>query len=159
MSLAVQVIGHDPALVSRQAIPDQYDFLTPHFTSEVFEKSNETIGVVATWPSLKEHLAAAAIPAISDCRTNRELLPIKGVNQDGLFPFWRSGTADGGTFRDAALVLEEDPCFPAASVFFTAGHLSFSQSRTFPSSRCRACLAGRCKVQSMDPKIFHTWPG
>src|SRR5712692_665538 len=110
MSLAEQIIRHDPALVSRQAIPDQDHFLTPYFTPEVFEKSNETIGVVATRPSLKEHSAAAAIPAISDRRTNRELLPIKGVNQDGCFPFWRPGPADGGTFRDAALVLEEDPC-------------------------------------------------
>src|SRR5206468_3799317 len=156
MLLAAQIIRHDPALVSRQAIPDQDHFLTPHFPAEIFEKSNEAVGVVTAWPSLKEHSAAASIPAISDRRTNRELLPIKGMNQDGRFPFWRPGTADGGTFRDPALVLEEDPCFPAASVFFTAGHLSFSHSRTFSSSRCRACLAGRCRLQSIDPKIFHT---
>ena len=94
MALAMQIVRHDPALVGRQAIPDQYQSLAPQFTPEVFEKRNKTIGVVATRPSLKEQPAATPIPAIANRRTNRELLPVEGVNQDGRFPFGRPTAAD-----------------------------------------------------------------
>jgi hypothetical protein len=70
ISLAVQVIRHDAALVSRQAIPDQYDFLTTHSTPEGFEKTNETVRIVVSGPSLKEHAAAASIPSISNSCAN-----------------------------------------------------------------------------------------
>jgi hypothetical protein len=78
---------------------------------------------------------------------------------DRRFPFGSPGSADGGALRDPALVLKEDPSFSSTSVFFTAGHLSVSQHCTFSGSRSLAFLAGRCKVQSMAPRIFHTWPG
>ena len=68
----------------------------------------------------------------------------------------RASFSHGGANEDAAFILEEDPSLVASSVFFTAGHRSFIQSFTFSGSRSRACLAGRCRVQSIAPRIFHT---
>ena len=122
MSLGLDVVFHDAALVGRQTVPDQDRLLAAQFTPQTFDEGNQAIGIIAAGAGLKEQAAGASIPSISECGRNRELLPIEGVNQDGRFSFRSPGSANGRTFGDPTLVLEEDPCFPAASVFFTAGH-------------------------------------
>jgi len=123
---------------------------------EFVEEGNETFRVVAALPGLEEQAAAAAVPTVADRRADGHLLPVESMDQDRRFTFRGPGSADRGTLGNAAFVLEEDPGFPAASVFFTAGQRSFSQSSTFFPFRSRACLAGRCRVQSIAPRIFHT---
>src|SRR5271157_219984 len=123
---------------------------------EILEEGNQTFGVVAAFAGLEKQATAAAVPAVTNRRADRHLRPVEGMNQDRRFALRGPGSADGGTLRDAAFVLEEDPSLLASSVFFTAGHRSFIQSFTFFESRSRACLAGRCSVQSIAPRIFHT---
>ena len=49
--------------------------------------------------------------------------------------------------------------FSTPGFFLMAGQRSATHSRRAFSLRSRACLAGRCSVQFMAPRIFHTCPG
>jgi hypothetical protein len=81
----------------------------------------------------------------------RELATADRVFMVVSFVQWRGWQRLKSAFYD-----EEDPSLLAPSVLFTAGHRSFIQSFTSSGSRLRACLAGRCSVQSIAPRIFHT---
>src|ERR1017187_4203538 len=84
-------------------------FLTAHVPLEVVEEGNQTFGVVAALAGLEEQAAAASVPAVADRRADRHLRPVESMNQDRCFALRSPGSADGGTLRDAAFVLEEDP--------------------------------------------------
>ena len=71
MTLAIQVVAHDPALVSRQTIPDESGFLAAQFPAQIVEEADQAVGIVAAWPSLKEHAATAPIAAIANRGANR----------------------------------------------------------------------------------------
>src|SRR5256885_4377044 len=144
------------SLVGGQPVPHQHDLPTAQFSVEIRQEAQQTFRVVAAFTSLKKQAAATPVPAIPEGRTDRHLRPIEGVDQDRRFPFRGPGSPDRGTLRDTTLVFKENPCFSSTSVFFTAGHLSVSQSFTFSGLRSRACRAGRCKLQSIAPKILHT---
>lgn len=84
----------------------------------------------------------------------------EAVMQYGCDAFRRPGCADHREHRDAAFVLEADPCSSAPRYFFIRGH-SFSRQATMASSsRSTARRAGRCRLQpSLVRRIVHVWVG
>ena len=155
-ALLKEVFLHDLALVGGQAVPDQNRFSPSQLLLQVLQEADEGFGVVATLPGLEEKAAAPPIAAIAEGGADGHLRPIESVDQNRGLALRRPGAADGRTLRDAALVLEEDPGLATPSVFFTTGHRSVFHSFTFSGSRSRACRAGRCKLHSIAPRIFHT---
>ncbi len=97
---------HLLALVRRQAVPDEQAAASPHGTFQVREEDDQLFGVVAAGCGLEVEPAASAIPAIGQCRADREFLPVERVDQDWRFAFWRPGAADRGALGDPAFVLE-----------------------------------------------------
>src|SRR5208282_2195167 len=158
-ALSKEVFLHDLALVGGQAVPHQNRLSPSQLFLQVFQEADEAFGVVASLPGLKEKSAAPPIAAVAEGGAHRHLRPIEGVDQNRGFPFRGPGAADGRALGDAALVLEEDPGLATPSGFFTAGHRSAFHTFTFSLSRSRAWQAGRCKVHSIEPRIFQTWPG
>jgi hypothetical protein len=150
---------HLATLVGRQPVPHENGLLAAEVSLEVSEKPDEALGVVAARTGLKEQPRAAAVVAVGDGRGDRQLRPIERVNQDGRFPSGCPGPADRRALRDSAFVLKADPRLPAASVFFTSGQRCSTQCWTASGFRSRACRAGRWSVQSIAPRIRHTWPG
>ena len=159
VALLKEVFFHDLALVGRQAVPHQNGLLPSQLFLQVFQEADEAFGVVASFPGLEEKPGAPPIAAITEGDADGHLRPIEGVDQNWGFALRRPGAADGRALGDAALVLEEDPGFATPSVFFTAGHRSVFHRFTFSGSRSRAWRVGRCKVHSIEPRIFQTWPG
>jgi hypothetical protein len=158
-SLRLQVRRHGPALVRRQAIPDQDETPTAKMTLELVQEADERDVVVTARPRLEEEAAAAEVPSERQAHGEGELRPVEGMDQDGGLPPRGPRAADGRPLRDAALVLEDDPGPAPPSVFFTAGQRVVTQCRMAGSFRSFARLAGRCSVQSRAPKRRHTWPG
>ena len=68
--LTAQIVPHDPALVRRQAIPNQGGFLAAQFALEIFQKGYQTDGIVVSVPDLKPEAAAASIRAITEGRAD-----------------------------------------------------------------------------------------
>jgi hypothetical protein len=154
--LTIEEVRHDPALVRREAVPNQDRFGSVEVTLEVLQKGDQTFGVVGAAARLEEEAAAPAIPMVAERRADRETGPVESVDQDRGFAFGCPGSPDGWALRYPAFVLEEDPRFSATSVFFTAGHFSDIQSLIASGLRSLACLAGRCSVQSITPRSFQT---
>ena len=158
-ALRLQVRRHGPALVRRQAIPDQDETPTAKMTLELVQEADEREVVVTAGPRLEEEAAAAEVPPERQAHGEGELRPVEGMDQDGGLAARGPRAADGRSLRDAALVLEDDPGPAPPSVFFTAGQRVVTQCRMAGSFRSFARLAGRCSVQSSAPKRRHTWPG
>ena len=158
-ALAAQVLGHRTALVRRQPIPDQDGLLATQVAFEILEEGDQAFRVVAPGASLKVQTATPPVPAEAQRGTDRKRLPIEGMDQDRRLSSGRPRPPHRGPLGDPAFVLEENPSFPAPSVFFTAGHLSETQYRIASGLRSRACREGRWSVQSIAPRIFQTWPG
>jgi len=158
-ALAIQEVRHDQALVRREAIPNQDRFGSMEVPFEILQKGDQTFRVVGADARLEEEAVAPAVPAVAERRADRETGPVESVDQDRGFAFRCPGSPDGWALGYSAFVLEEDPRSPATSVFFTAGHFSDIQSLIASEFRSLACLAGRCSVQSITPRIFQTWPG
>jgi len=155
-SLPAQVFAHEAALVRRQTIPDQNGFLSAQVASKIAEEQDQAFRVVAAGASLKVQTATAAVPAEAQRGTNRKRFPSESMDQDRRLSSGRPGSPHRGQLGDTAFVFEENPGFPTPSVFFTTGHLSETQERTVSGSRSRACRAGRCRDQSIAPRIFQT---
>mgnify|MGYP001102309353 CR=1 FL=1 len=155
-ALAIQEVRHDQALVRREAIPNQDRFGSMEVPFEILQKGDQTFRVVGADARLEEEAVAPAVPAVAERRADRETGPVESVDQDRGFAFRCPGSPDGWALGYSAFVLEEDPRSPATSVFFTAGHFSDIQSLIASEFRSLACLAGRCSVQSITPRIFQT---
>ena len=158
-ALSLQVRRHGPALMRRQAIPDEDETTTSEMTLELVQETDQRNVVVAPGPRLEHQVTAAPVPAERQGHREGELRPVEGMDQDGGLPARGPRAADGRPLRDAALVLEEDPGSATPSVFFTAGQRVVTQCRTAVSFRSFARLAGRCGVQSSAPKRRQTCPG
>jgi hypothetical protein len=158
-ALSLQVRRHGPALMRRQAIPDQNETLPTKMTPELVQEAHQRDVVVASGPRREDQATAATVPAERQGHGEGELRPIEGVDQDGGLPARGPGAADRRSLRDAALVLKDDPGPAPPSVFFTAGQRLVTQCRMAGSFRSFARLAGRCNVQSSAPKRRQTWPG
>lgn len=155
-TLTVQIFDHDAALMRRQAIPNQNGFPAAQVAFEILEERDQAFRVVAAGASLKVQTATPPVPAEAQRGTDRKRFPIESMDQDRSLSSGRPGPPHRGPLGDAAFVLEENPGFPAPSVFFTAGHLSEIQYRIASGLRSRACRAGRWRVQSIAPRIFQT---
>jgi hypothetical protein len=155
-ALTSQEVRHDPALVRREAIPDQNRFGSMEVSFEILQKGDQTFRVVGAGARLEEEAAAPAVPAVAERCADRETGPVESVDQDRGFAFGCPGSPDGWALRYSAFVLEEDPRSCATSVFFTAGHFSDIQILIASGFLSLACLAGRCSVQSITPRIFQT---
>ena len=138
-----------------ESVPYEDDFLPPQASLEVFQEADQAVRVVAALARLKAEATAATVPAIARGGTDGYLRPVESMDQGRRFAFGCPCAVDRGSLRDAAFVLEEDPRPLSASFFFTSGQRCSSQSLTFSGFRSRACLAGRCRVQSIVPRIFH----
>lgn len=158
-TLAAQVLDHQAALVRRQAIPDKNSFLAAQVAFEIPEERDQAFRVITSGASLKIQTTTPPVPAEAQRGTDRKRFPIERMDQDRSLSSGRPGPPHRGPLGDAAFVLEENPGFPAPSVFFTAGHLSETQYRIASGLRSRACREGRWSVQSIAPRIFQTWPG
>ncbi len=155
-TLAAQVLDHQAALVRRQAITDKNGFLAAQVAFEIPEERDQAFRVITSGASLKIQTTTPPVPAEAQRGTDRKRFPIESMDQDRSLSSGRPGPPHRGPLGDAAFVLEENPGFPAASVFFTAGHFSEIQYRIASGLRSRACRAGRWRVQSIAPRIFHT---
>ena len=155
-TLTVQIFDHDAALVRRQAIPNQNGFPAAQVAFEILEERYQAFRVITAGASLKVQTATPPVPAEAQRGTDRKRFPIESMDQDRSLSSGRPGPPHRGPLGDAAFVLEENPGFPAPSVFFTAGHLSEIQYRIASGLRSRACRAGRWRVQSIAPRIFQT---
>ena len=158
-SLTAQIFVHEAALVRRQTVPHQSRFLSAEVTFEILEERDQAFRGITAGASLKVQTATPSVPAETQRATDRKRLPGERMDQDRRFSSRRPGPPDRGPLGDAAFVLEENPGFPAPSVFFTAGHLSMIQYRIASGLRSRACRAGRWRDQSIAPRSFQTWPG
>lgn len=156
VALAIQEVRHHTAFVRGKAVPNQDRLGSMEVLFEILQKANQTLRVVDTGARLEKEPATSAVPAVAERRADRETGPVESVDQDRGLAFRCPGSPDGWALRYSAFVLEEDPRSPATSVFFTAGHLSDFQSLTASGFRSLACFAGRCKVQSIAPRIFQT---
>jgi len=130
VALGESVLLHSPALVRGEPVPHRNGFLSPESPLEILQESDQAVGVVGALAGLEEEAAATAVPAIAKGGANRYLRPVEGMDQDRRFTFGCPSAADGGTLRDAAFVLEEDPGSLAASFFFTSGQRCSSQRST-----------------------------
>ncbi len=154
-----QVVRHDPAFVGGPSVPDQGGGLAAPRPPPVREESPPARGVVIIGTRLEIEAGAVALPTIGQGRAKRELLPVEGVNPGRGFAAGRPGAAGGGTFADAAFVLEDDPGAGSPSVFFTARQRSSTHCRPAAAGRSRARRVGRCSVQFRAHRIFPKWPG
>lgn len=159
MSLAAQIFGHEAALVRRQTVPDESRFLSAEVAFEILKEQNQAFRGITAGAGLKVQTATPSVRAETQRGTDRKRFPGEGMDQDGRFSSRRPGPPDRGPLGNPAFVLEENPGFPAPSVFFTAGHLSVIQYRIASGLRSRACRAGRWRDQSIAPRSFQTWPG
>jgi len=155
-SLMTQVFDHDTAFVRRQAIPNQNSFLAAQVAFEILEERDQAFRVITAGASLKVQTATPPVPAEAQRGTDRKRFPIESMDQDRGLSSGRPAPPHRGPLGDAAFVLEENPGFPAPSVFFTAGHLDWNQYRIASGLRSRACRVGRWRVQSIAPRIFQT---
>lgn len=130
--------------------------MTREVLAQIAQERNEGLGVVAVLLGLEEELAATAIPAIGKNGGNGNLGPLEGVDHDGRAPLGRPGAAERRSFREAALVLEEEPGAAAPSVLFTRGHSSATQRLISFSFRSLALCAGRWRLQFKDRSSFQT---
>jgi hypothetical protein len=85
---------HLAALVRRQAVPDQRDAAPADVALEVRQEANEGGPVVTPGPGLEEELTAATVPPERQGQSDRELLPVEGVDQDGGLAARRPGASD-----------------------------------------------------------------
>src|SRR5713226_6014310 len=108
-ALRSQVRRHVPALMRRQAIPDQDEPTTAKMTLEGVQESDEGDVVVAAAPCLEEEATAAEVPSERQGHGEGELRPVEGVNQNWRFAARGPRAADRGPLRDSALVLEDEP--------------------------------------------------
>ena len=115
--MSIQEAHYDPALVQREAVPNQDRFGSLEVPLEIPQKCDQTFRIVGTGARLAEEEAAPAIPAVVKRRADREIGPVEGVNQDRDFADGCRGSRDRGALRYSAFVLEDDPRSSAASVF------------------------------------------
>jgi hypothetical protein len=150
----VRVHGRTP--VGLKAIPKQDAPVTRKVPAQMAKERNKGLGVVAILLGLEEELAAPAIPAIGKNGGNGNLGPIEGVDHDGRASLGRPRAAERRLFREAALVLEEEPGAAAPGVFFTRGHSSATQRLISFSLRSFALWAGRWRLQFRERSSFQT---
>lgn len=155
-SLSTQVFDHEAALMRRQAIPDEHGLLSAQMAFEIAEERDQAFRIETTGARLKVQTTTASIPAEAQRGTDRKRFPRERMDQDRCLPSGRPGPSHRGQVGDAAFVFEENPGFPAPSVFFTTGHLSETHRRIASGLRSRACRAGRWRDQSIAPRIFQT---
>ena len=155
-ALRLEVRAHGQTAVGLEAIPEQDAPATGKMLAQVPQEGNQGLGVVAVLFGLEEELAATAIPAISKNGGDGSLRPPERVDYDGRVPIGRPGAAERRPFREAALVLEEEPGAAAPSVFFTRGHSSATQRLISLSFRSLALDAGRWRLQFSDRSSLQT---
>ena len=155
-ALRLEVRVHGRTAVGLEAIPEQDASAAREVPAQIAQERNKGLGVVAVFFGLEEELAAAAIPAIGKNGGNGNLVPPEGVDHDGRAPLGRPGAAERRPFREAALVLEEEPGAAAPSGFFTRGHSSATQRLISFSFRSLALCAGRWRLQFRDRSSLQT---
>ncbi len=156
VSLRVQGVANQGTFVRRQLVPDQDDAPAADVAGQGRQIGHHAMPVAASRKRPKPHLRASTIPAKPERQADQQFLPVEPVDQDrGLAPR-RPGPADRWPLGDAALVVEENPGLPASGVFFTAGQRWDTQCRIAAAFRSRACVAGRCSVQSSARRTRHT---
>jgi hypothetical protein len=158
-ALRPQVRLHNPALMRRQPIPDQDDATPAERALQVGQERDEGDVVIAAGVGFEAQPTPLEIPPECHGDGDGEFLPVEGVDQDGGLAPGRPRAADRRPLGDAALVFEDDPGAAAPSVFFTAGQRVVFQRSIAASSRSRARVAGRWRVQSSAPRRRQTCPG
>ena len=106
----------------RKVIPDKNYLFAFGKPFEVFQKLNQTDGIVAVGLGASEQTGRFSVPAESQRRRSRNSAPmIAPRSQDRRFAARRPTGADGGLLGETGFVLEEDPGLLADSVFFISG--------------------------------------
>ena len=123
------------------------------------QKTDQLFPIIAAGFHLEPQPRAPPIPAGGQCRAQRELLPVEGMNQHGRFPTRRPSAPDGRSLGKPAFVFKANPGVAPARVFFTAGHRWATHCRIARSGRSFARRAGRCSVHSIARSTRQTWPG
>ena|SRR5215510_3031442 len=116
----------------RQVVPDQDDLLPSDKVFELFEKGDQTRGVVTVWLGARQQPRLLSVPAKTQGCCHRGFAPVVATRfQDRGVPPRRPGAPDGGLLSKTRFVLEEDPGLAARSVFFSSGHRTVRQYSTF----------------------------
>jgi len=157
-ALAVDVVLHHPALVRREAVPDQQDSLAVELAPEALEELDQCLRVVVPFQGPEEEPRLLTIPPKAESGGYRQLLPVEAMSQDRRLPSWRPRPAHRRSLGDAALVLEHDPRLSPLGFFFSTGQCFLFHSRIAFSLRSLARLVGRCKLQPNFRMSFQTWP-
>src|SRR5207302_6389038 len=149
---------HGLAAMRRKAIPEQGDPLALELAAELGEELYEGGVVVGPGSDLKHEPGGGAVGSVGEGRRHGGSLPVEGAPQDGGLAPGSPGAPDRRGQADSQLVAEDDPRPPAPGVFFTWGQRVFTQPAIASSSRPAARRAGRWRLQSMERRIFQTWP-
>jgi hypothetical protein len=160
IKLTAQEGAHVAAAMRGQAIPDENHRVSAHESFELAEKADQAGGVVTPLASAGEQARLGAVPPESQRGGHRGLIPVIAARaQNRRHAARRPRRPDRGLLGESGFVLEEDPGFPAPSVFFTSGQRWSTQYWTFSAFRSRACCIGFWTLQFKAPRSFQTCPG
>ena len=148
------------AAVRVEPVPEQ-DHASADMTTQVPEEAHHLGGADRT---RMRHQEDAGRPgrsrAVGQGADYREVVPAaEPVGQDRRLPARRPGSADRRPLGEAALVDEDDRGRATRGVFFSAGHVVFTQRWMASSLRSRARVVGFCSDQPSWRISRHTWPG
>lgn len=159
-AVAMEEAPHDAALVGAEVVPDEEDPLGVEVVAEVAKDGKESGSVVGAGSDLEVEPCPAAVEAVGEEAAAGELLPAKGLGQDGRLAPRGPGASDGGGFREARFVEKDDPGPKSAGFFFIDGQTSRTQRRIRRSFRSLARRVGRWSDQPrVSRRTRHTWPG
>ena len=131
-----------------KAVPEQ-----DHWPLDVMTKMSEEADDLrgADCPGMRHQKHTAALRrshTIGQGSDHGEMVPAsETVGQDRRLPARRPRASDRRSFGEAALVEEDERRSPACGVFFSAGHVVFTQRSIASSSRSRARVVGFCSDQ------------
>jgi hypothetical protein len=141
------------------AVPD-HDEGTGVMLVEPLKEADDVLRADGSWHEAEEEAGSVPTRGVGQRPDPREVLPgSEAGSQDRGLPARRPGALDRRSFRESALVDEDDRGPLARGVFFTAGHVVLTQRSIAASSRSRARVVGFCRDQPRLRRIRHTWPG
>lgn len=130
------------AAVRIDAVPD-HDQGTAVMAVELLEKADDVLGAHRSGHQAEKEPGPPSMRRVGHGTDAREILPVaEAVGQDRRLAPRRPSPLDRRPLREAALVEEDDRGPLACGVFFSAGHVVFTQRSIAASSRSRARVVG-----------------
>ena len=152
----VNVVLNLLAPVCRKAVPQQNNLPPSNMTLQLPQILTDALLVHGSrqQPQAQSHVSGSG--SSDQAGNGRQPFPVEWHDQDGRFPTRRPGSTDRRTFRKAAFIQENQPCFALPGRFFMRGQSCRSQRRTALSSRSRARRSGRWQLHFSSPRRRQT---